>query len=158
MGRRARNCGERSAKGEDGALRRKNIPPLLNHALIFTTDERSLHGFPGPVTCPEGESRKSLAFVHYTIEEDKKSAAIDRYFARPKMAEKIGMIWLDRRPSICTHRAEIPLRILRRICQQGFGISFGEERVEECFGGFSSVFASLSMFALCELLATALRS
>ena len=28
--------------------------PLLNHALIFTTDERSLHGFPDPLTCPEG--------------------------------------------------------------------------------------------------------
>src|SRR6202034_805502 len=25
-------------------------PPLLNHALIFTTDEKSLHGFPDPLT------------------------------------------------------------------------------------------------------------
>src|SRR5271157_4415360 len=45
--------------------------PLVNHALIFTTDERSLHGFPDPLTCPEGQSRKSLALYYYTVEQEK---------------------------------------------------------------------------------------
>jgi hypothetical protein len=69
---------------ENGALRAK-YPPLLNHALIFTTNERSLHGFPDPLTCPEGQSRKSLALYYYTVEEDKKATGHSTdYFARPQ--------------------------------------------------------------------------
>jgi hypothetical protein len=43
--------------------------PLVNHALIFNTDEKSWHGFPDPLDCPEGVSCKSLALYYYTIEE-----------------------------------------------------------------------------------------
>ncbi len=73
--------------------------PLLNHALIFTTDERSLHGFPDPLTCPEGESRKSLALYYYTVEEGKKAAGHSTdYFARPQDGwGKSAMIWLDKK-------------------------------------------------------------
>src|SRR5579863_2657217 len=49
-------------------------PPLLNHALIFDTDERSLHGFPEPLDCPENVSRKSLALYYYTPEQDSNSS------------------------------------------------------------------------------------
>jgi 2OG-Fe(II) oxygenase superfamily len=74
-------------------------PPLLNHALIFTTDERSLHGFPDPLTCPEGESRKSLALYYYTVEEGKKPTVHSTdYFARPQDGwKKSAMIWLDKK-------------------------------------------------------------
>jgi hypothetical protein len=74
-------------------------PPLLNHALIFTTDERSLHGFPDPLTCPEGESRKSLALYYYTVEEGKKPTVHSTdYFARPQDGwRKSAMIWLDKK-------------------------------------------------------------
>jgi Rps23 Pro-64 3,4-dihydroxylase Tpa1-like proline 4-hydroxylase len=74
-------------------------PPLLNHALIFTTDERSLHGFPDPLTCPKGVSRKSLALYYYTIENDKKATAHSTdYFARPQDSRtKSAMIWLDKK-------------------------------------------------------------
>ncbi|MFZ0770497.1 MAG: 2OG-Fe(II) oxygenase [Candidatus Sulfotelmatobacter sp.] len=76
-------------------------PPLLNHALIFTTDERSLHGFPDPLTCPEGESRKSLALYYYTLQQDKdKKVAVHStdYFARPQDGwGKSAMIWLDKK-------------------------------------------------------------
>ncbi|HET6177740.1 MAG TPA: 2OG-Fe(II) oxygenase [Candidatus Sulfotelmatobacter sp.] len=73
--------------------------PLLNHALIFTTDERSLHGFPDPLTCPEGQSRKSLALYYYTLEPDEKFAAHSTdYFARPQDGwGKATMIWLDKK-------------------------------------------------------------
>jgi hypothetical protein len=73
--------------------------PLLNHALIFTTDERSLHGFPDPLTCPEGQSRKSLALYYYTIEPGKKvSGHSTDYFARPQDGwGKSAMIWLDKK-------------------------------------------------------------
>jgi hypothetical protein len=74
-------------------------PPLLNHALIFTTDERSLHGFPDPLTCPEGESRKSLALYYYTVETDRKPAVHSTdYFARPTDSWiKAATIWLDKK-------------------------------------------------------------
>ncbi|MGA2413399.1 MAG: 2OG-Fe(II) oxygenase [Candidatus Sulfotelmatobacter sp.] len=73
--------------------------PLLNHALIFTTDERSLHGFPDPLTCPQGQSRKSLALYYYTVDRDKMvtSHSTD-YFARPQDGwVKSVMIWMDKK-------------------------------------------------------------
>lgn len=73
-------------------------PPLLNHALIFTTDERSLHGFPDPLTCPPGESRKSLALYYYTVETEHLAPHSTDYFARPEDGwRKAFMIWLDKK-------------------------------------------------------------
>jgi len=74
-------------------------PPVLNHTLIFTTDERSLHGFPDPLTCPAGESRKSLALYYYTVEPGKKVTVHSTdYFTRPQDSwAKSAMIWLDKK-------------------------------------------------------------
>lgn len=73
-------------------------PPLLNHALIFNTDDRSLHGFPEPLDCPDGVSRKSLALYYYTVDLDSKSSPRStNYRARP--SDGLGnaaMIWLDK--------------------------------------------------------------
>jgi len=100
------NAGWREEWGGALELWEKNMarcgakyPPLLNHALIFTTDERSLHGFPDPLTCPEGESRKSLALYYYTVEEGKKATGHSTdYFARPQDGRgKSAMIWLDKK-------------------------------------------------------------
>jgi len=73
-------------------------PPLLNHAVIFTTNEKSLHGFPDPLTCPENNSRKSLALYYYTAEEEAHAAARSTdYHARPAdNAKERFMIWLDK--------------------------------------------------------------
>ncbi|HXZ41269.1 MAG TPA: 2OG-Fe(II) oxygenase [Terriglobales bacterium] len=73
-------------------------PPLLNHALIFNTDERSLHGFPEPLRCPEGESRKSLALYYYTVERNTKiPSSSTNYRARPGDGmTKSALIWLDK--------------------------------------------------------------
>jgi Rps23 Pro-64 3,4-dihydroxylase Tpa1-like proline 4-hydroxylase len=74
-------------------------PPVLNHALIFTTDERSLHGFPDPLKCPRGTSRKSLALYYYTIQDHQKAAVHStNYHARPQDGwAKGAMIWLDKK-------------------------------------------------------------
>lgn len=73
-------------------------PPSLNHALIFNTDERSLHGFPEPLRCPEGESRKSLALYYYTVEHNSRIAPCStNYRARPGDGMvKSALIWLDK--------------------------------------------------------------
>jgi hypothetical protein len=74
-------------------------PPRLNTALIFNTNEISYHGFPAPLSCPEGESRKSLAFYYYTEEEGTKvSVRSTNYRARPEDGMfKSAMIWFDKK-------------------------------------------------------------
>lgn len=73
------------------------VPPLFNEALIFRTDEISYHGFPDPLRCPEGESRKSLALYYYTVESDGVKAHSTNYRSRPNDgALKASMIWLDK--------------------------------------------------------------
>ncbi len=74
-------------------------PPLVNHALIFNTDEKSLHGFPEPLTCPEGVSRKSLALYYYTLDEvSRVSPRSTDYRARPSDGLwKSALIWADKK-------------------------------------------------------------
>lgn len=77
----------------------RKYAPLLNHAVIFTTNERSLHGFPDALNCPANESRKSLALYYYTAEADDSLVARSTdYRARPKdsLAERT-MIWVDKK-------------------------------------------------------------
>lgn len=72
------------------------VPPLLNDVLIFETNEISYHGFPEPLSCPEGQSRKSLALYYYTIDGNV-TARSTNYRARPKDgALKSALIWLDK--------------------------------------------------------------
>ena len=72
------------------------IPPLLNHAVIFSTDQDSYHGFPDPLQCPETVTRKSVALYYYT-EELAVNARSTNYRARPKDARgKAALIWADK--------------------------------------------------------------
>jgi len=87
-------------------------PPLLNHAIIFTTDEKSLHGFPDPLTCPQGCWRKSLALYYYAAETDEEFAPHSTdYFARPQDGyKKATMIWLDKKAVDIYSRAKTRFR------------------------------------------------
>jgi Rps23 Pro-64 3,4-dihydroxylase Tpa1-like proline 4-hydroxylase len=73
-------------------------PPLFNHVLIFNTNEKSFHGFPEPLTCPHGVTRKSLALYYYTIDWDPAPAIKSTdYRARPGDGiGKSALIWLDK--------------------------------------------------------------
>jgi len=72
------------------------IPPLFNEALIFQTNDISYHGFPEPLRCPEGESRKSLALYYYTL-DPKVTPRSTNYRPRPEDgALKSALIWLDK--------------------------------------------------------------
>ena len=39
---------------------------IFNRAVLFDTTQNSWHGFPDPLTCPEGKYRKSLAVYYLT--------------------------------------------------------------------------------------------
>lgn len=73
-------------------------PCGFNCAFIFNTDDKSFHGFPGPLACPAGVSRKSLAFYYYTLETERKSAVRStNYRSRPEDGlKKSALIWLDK--------------------------------------------------------------
>src|ERR1700756_3533690 len=73
--------------------------PRINCAFIFNTNDISYHGFPSPLTCPEGQSRKSLALYYYTEEAESKTAVRStNYRARPEDGiAKSAMIWLDKK-------------------------------------------------------------
>jgi hypothetical protein len=74
------------------------IPPLANHAIIFNTDEHSYHGFPDPLTCPPGTTRKSIALYYYTAENEEHFVARStNYRARSgDGVRKSALIWADR--------------------------------------------------------------
>jgi hypothetical protein len=88
-------------KSPEGKMTRcvAKYPPLLNHAIIFTTSEKALHGIPDPLTCPAGQLRKSLAMYYYTVEASPNFASHSTdYFARPQDGlTKSAMIWLDKK-------------------------------------------------------------
>jgi len=44
----------------------KNIPPLFNNMVVFSTTDFSNHGHPDPLACPEDISRKSLALYYFS--------------------------------------------------------------------------------------------
>ncbi|MBV8882427.1 MAG: 2OG-Fe(II) oxygenase [Chroococcidiopsidaceae cyanobacterium CP_BM_RX_35] len=42
------------------------VLPVFNRCVVFNTDDYSYHGHPQPLTCPTGQTRKSLALYYYT--------------------------------------------------------------------------------------------
>lgn len=44
----------------------QRILPTFNRCVVFATSSRSYHGHPEPLTCPDGEARKSVALYYFT--------------------------------------------------------------------------------------------
>jgi hypothetical protein len=105
-------------------------PPLLNRALIFTTDERSLHGFPDPLTCPPGHSRKSLALYYYTVEPNRKFTGHSTdYYARPQDGwGKSAMIWLDKKAVDLYSRAKVRFGFSDELASRVLGFLSGKKQ------------------------------
>lgn len=74
------------------------VPPLLNHAVIFNTDETSYHGFPDRLACPAGVTRRSLALYYYAVEHDVvRVPRSTNYQARPGDDPiHSALIWVDK--------------------------------------------------------------
>ncbi len=45
------------------------IKPVINHTVLFVTDDDSIHGHPIPMNLPNGVTRKSIALYYYTREK-----------------------------------------------------------------------------------------
>jgi len=43
------------------------IAPTMNRLVIFDTHDKSFHGTPEPIKCPDGINRKSLILYYYTV-------------------------------------------------------------------------------------------
>ncbi|WP_299887524.1 2OG-Fe(II) oxygenase [uncultured Lacinutrix sp.] len=74
------------------------IEPIFNRIVVFNTDEDSYHGFPEPMQCPDGITRKSIALYYFTEEESgsfKRRAT--NYRARPSDGFKTVFIWIDKK-------------------------------------------------------------
>ena len=46
----------------------RSVAPVFNRAVLFSTDEKSFHGFPDAMHCPGDVTRKSLALYYFTHE------------------------------------------------------------------------------------------
>jgi Rps23 Pro-64 3,4-dihydroxylase Tpa1-like proline 4-hydroxylase len=104
-------------------------PPLLNHAVIFTTDERSLHGFPDPLRCPHGVARKSLAFYYYTVEAQANLHPHSTdYRSRPSDSLKErAFIWLDKKAVDLYSRAKARLGFSDEFASKVLGLISGRK-------------------------------
>lgn len=46
----------------------KRIAPVFNRAIVFGVHDTAFHGFPDPIRCPRGMTRKTIQFYYYTRE------------------------------------------------------------------------------------------
>jgi len=75
----------------------RKISPVINRCVIFNTDLDSFHGFPEPIKCPEGVTRKSLALYYYTAELEKPKKVPTNYMGRPDDGARKIFIWTDKK-------------------------------------------------------------
>lgn len=59
---------------ELGLSKRAKIAPLGGRCVVFETNDKTFHGHPQPLQCPEGVQRRSLALYFYTEAPPKRSA------------------------------------------------------------------------------------
>ena len=57
---------------------KKKIAPERNTMVIFTTDDKSWHGHPDPLECPEGVFRDSIALYYYSTIKPTRNFAKER--------------------------------------------------------------------------------
>ena len=63
------------------------VDNVFNRAILFDTTQNSWHGFPDPLTCPEGRYRKSLAVYYLTDPTEKTDPRPRALFAPTKDQE-----------------------------------------------------------------------
>jgi hypothetical protein len=72
------------------------VAPVMNRAVVFSTDDTSFHGYPDPISCPPDVTRRSLALYYFTEETDPAYAPKSTtYRARPSDGARAFFIWAD---------------------------------------------------------------
>lgn len=68
---------------------RRRIAPIAGRCVIFSTSSTSYHGHPDPITCPDEETRKSIALYYYTSRrrDDEGKAHSTLWQSRPDTAD-----------------------------------------------------------------------
>ena len=59
-----------------------SLPPLLNNMVVFTVSDKSFHGHPDVLTCGENNSRKSIAYYYYTVNNEQNIPVQDTNWQR----------------------------------------------------------------------------
>ena len=74
-----------------------SIAPIFNRCVIFHTREKSFHGHPHKLACPEDVSRKSFALYYFRNEGTKQTLSPTNYQATPDdSAARRALIAADR--------------------------------------------------------------
>jgi Rps23 Pro-64 3,4-dihydroxylase Tpa1-like proline 4-hydroxylase len=73
---------------DDVSACKARIAPLFNRMAVFSTTDRSYHGHPDPLDCPEGTTRASIAMYYYSATRPKHeiqfgASEMTNYRARP---------------------------------------------------------------------------
>lgn len=89
--------GDLSFYDETGDVEVARIAPKYNRVVIFETHDKTFHGHPEPLKCPEGESRKSLILYYYTSE---KRPSDQITVERPHSALWRSKNWKDKRGNV----------------------------------------------------------
>ena len=66
------------------------ILPIFNRFAMFSTSEKSYHGHPERLACPEDRTRKSIALYYYTVDrpdDEKADAHSTTFIKRPEDAD-----------------------------------------------------------------------
>jgi hypothetical protein len=70
----------------------QRVAPVFNRCIIFAVGPRALHGFPDPIQCPAGVSRKCLALYYFTAEKPAPRFRHVRHYARP--GDGVRHLWV----------------------------------------------------------------
>ena len=75
----------------------RRVSPGFNRCLIFATNTDSFHGYPDPLECPDGVTRKSIALYYFTEEAQRPITHSTDYRAKPTDSLlKKAMVYADK--------------------------------------------------------------
>ena len=66
----------------------ESIPPEFNRCVIFATDDKSYHGHPSLLNCPENTARRSLALYYYQKTDKALPVSPSHYISLPNYSIK----------------------------------------------------------------------
>lgn len=68
----------------------KRVAPVIGRAVVFSTDAKSFHGHPHPLSCPPERDRRSIATYYYTAAPDRPIVARTTDFrVRPNSTDRV---------------------------------------------------------------------